>query len=238
MSEAPLRAAVLAGGLGTRIRSVAGDTPKVLLPVAGLPFIAHLLGYLKRQGIAEAVLCLGHAAGAVAAAAREHAPEGLAILESREAQAMGTGGAVRDALGLLGPTFAIVNGDTYFDSPLEDLLALHRGTGALLTLSLVRSGRAVEKGTVRVAPGGRVLDFAEKTAEGSGLINAGVYIAEPRLFEVGPPVGPCSLEREIIPEALRRGMPVAARLVDAPFVDIGLPEDYLRARDRLPGGIA
>ena len=90
----------------------------------------------------------------------------------------------------------------------------------------------------RVAPGGRVLDFAEKTAEGSGLINAGVYIAEPRLFEVGPPVGPCSLEREIIPEALRRGMPVAARLVDAPFVDIGLPEDYLRARDRLPGGIA
>jgi NDP-sugar pyrophosphorylase family protein len=102
----------------------------------------------------------------------------------------------------------------------------------------VRSAHAAQKGTVRVGPGGRVIAFDEKTTEGSGLINAGVYAAEAALFEVAPPVGPCSLEREIIPEALRRGMPVAAHTVEAPFVDIGLPEDYLSVRDTLPGAQA
>jgi NDP-sugar pyrophosphorylase family protein len=236
MSEGAPRAAVLAGGLGTRIRSVGGMTPKVLLPVAGRPFLAHLLDYLARQGIAEAVLCLGHAADAVAAAARAHRPDGLELVESRETAAMGTGGAIRDALALLGGTFYIINGDTYLDAPLPRLLDLHRSTGAMLTLSLVRSPLAAEKGTVRVAPGGRVLDFAEKTSEGSGLINAGAYVAEADLFEAAPPVGPCSLERDIIPEALRRGMTVMGHVVEAPFVDIGLPEDYLRVRDGLPGG--
>ena len=236
MSEAAPRAAVLAGGLGTRIRSVGGMTPKVLLPVAGRPFLAHLLDYLARQGVTEAVLCLGHAADAVAAAAREYRPDGLDLVESRETAAMGTGGAIRDALDRLGGTFYIVNGDTYLDAPLPRLLDFHRSTGAALTLSLVRSPQAAEKGTVRVAPGGRVLEFAEKTPEGSGLINAGAYVAEAGLFEAAPPVGACSLERDIIPEALRRGMTVMGHVVEAPFVDIGLPEDYLRVRDGLPGG--
>ncbi len=158
---------MLAGGLGTRIRSVGGMTPKVLLPVAGRPFLAHLLDYLARQGVTEAVLCLGHAADAVAAAAREHRPDGLDLVESRETAAMGTGGAIRDALDRLGGTFYIVNGDTYLDAPLPRLLDFHRSTGAALTLSLVRSPQAAEKGTVRVAPGGRVLEFAEKTPEGT-----------------------------------------------------------------------
>ena len=227
---------MLAGGLGTRIRSVGGGTPKVLLPVAGRPFLAHLLEYLARQGITEVVLCLGHAADAVAAAARGHRPVGLDLVESRETAAMGTGGAIRDALDRLGGTFYIVNGDTYLDAPLPRLLDFHRSTGAALTLSLVRSPQAAEKGTVRVSPGGRVLEFAEKTPEGTGLINAGAYVAEAGLFEAAPPVGPCSLERDIIPEALRRGMTVMGRVVEAPFVDIGLPEDYLRVRDGLPGG--
>jgi NDP-sugar pyrophosphorylase family protein len=236
VSESLPRVAVLAGGLGTRIRSVGGATPKVLLPVAGRPFIAHLLDYLARQGITEAVLCLGHAADSVAAAAREYRPDGLDLVESRETAAMGTGGAIRDALDRLGGTFFIVNGDTYLDAPLPRLLDLHRAAGAALTLSLVRSVHAAEKGTVRVAPGGRVLDFAEKTSEGTGLINAGAYVAEAGFFDAAPPVGPCSLERDIIPEALRRGMIVMGHVVEAPFVDIGLPEDYLRVRDGLPGG--
>jgi mannose-1-phosphate guanylyltransferase len=236
MSDGTPRAAVLAGGLGTRIRSVGGMTPKVLLPVAGRPFLAHLLDYLARQGIAEAVLCLGHAADAVAAAARAHRPDGLELVESRETAAMGTGGAIRDALGRLGGTFYIINGDTYLDAPLPRLLDFHRSTGARLTLSLVRSPQAAEKGTVRIAPGGRVLEFAEKTPEGSGLINAGAYVAEADLFEAAPRVGPCSLERDIIPEALHRGMTVMGHVVTTPFVDIGLPEDYLRVRDGLPGG--
>jgi len=228
------RAALLAGGLGTRIRALAGGTPKVLLPVEGRPFIAHLLEYLDRQGVSEAVLCLGHAADRVWDAALSVAPAGMTLVPSREETPLGTGGALRLALPHLGSTFFVVNGDTYLEAPLAPLLRLHRRSEAAITLSLVRSEQAAEKGTVRVDPSGRVLDFVEKVADGTGLINAGVYVAEASAIEHCPPGKPCSLEREVIPAALRRGDRIMARRAEAPFVDIGLPEDYLRVRDRLP----
>ncbi len=234
MSDGLPRAAILAGGLGTRIRSLAGTTPKVLLPVEGRPFLAHLLEYVRRQGVAEAVLCLGHAAGAVWDAARAHAPEGLELIASREETPLGTGGALRLARERLGDTFFIVNGDTYLEAPLAPLLEDHRRREALLTLSLVRSEQAAEKGSVRMAPDGTVLEFVEKGEDGTGLINAGVYVAQAALLDRCRENTFCSLEREVIPQALRRGSVVAARLAEVPFVDIGLPEDYLRVRDRLP----
>ncbi len=228
------RAALLAGGLGTRIRAVAGSTPKVLLPVEGRPFIAHLLEYLGRQGVTEAVLCLGHAADQVLDAALSAAPPAMKLIASREKTPLGTGGALRLAVEHLGDTFFVVNGDTYLEAPLAPLLRLHRSSKARITLSLVRSEQAAEKGTVRVDPSGRVLDFVEKAADGTGLINGGVYVAQASAFEHCVPGEPCSLEREVIPGALRRGEIVMARRTEAPFVDIGLPEDYLRVRDRLP----
>ncbi len=228
-------AALLAGGLGTRIRTVGGTTPKVLLPVEGRPFIAHLLDYLARQGVTEAVLCLGYASDRVWEAAVGAAPPGLTLHASREDKPMGTGGAIRNALGLLGDAFLIVNGDTYLEASLHGLWRRHHEADALLTLTLVRSEQAAEKGTVKVDPAGRVLDFEEKTPEGTGLINAGIYAARARLFDRCPPDVGCSLEREVIPAALRAGERVTAvRVEGMPFVDIGLPEDYLRVRDRLP----
>lgn len=227
-------AAVLAGGLGTRIRAVGGDTPKVLLPVEGRPFLAHLLEYLAREGVRDVVLCTGHEAPRVAAAARDHLPAGLGLVESREIEPLGTGGALKLAASHLGPEFLIVNGDTYLESPLEELLALHRRGEAVVTLSLIRSEAAAEKGSVRVDPSGRVLDFAEKTPDGSGLVNGGVYAAGAGLLDACPPEVFCSLERTLIPGLLARDRRVLARVVDGPFVDIGLPEDYLRVRNHLP----
>lgn len=227
-------AAVLAGGLGTRIRAVGGDTPKVLLPVEGRPFLAHLLDYLAAEGVREVVLCTGYAAARVMEAARAHLPPGLHLVESRETDPLGTGGALRLAAAHLGPEFLAVNGDTYLESPLGELLDLHRREEAVVTLSLVRSEAAAEKGSVRVDPAGRVLDFAEKTPDGSGLVNGGVYAAGAALLEPCPPEVFCSLERTLIPGLLARDRRVRARVVEGAFVDIGLPEDYLRVRDHLP----
>jgi NDP-sugar pyrophosphorylase family protein len=235
MNDATLPpAAILAGGLGTRIRVVAGDTPKVLLPVGGRPFLAHLLEMLAAQGVADVVLCLGHAAERVWDAAQSFAPRGLQLRASREETPLGTGGALRRALPELGPAFLVLNGDTYLDAPLAALWSLHRREEAALTLSLVRSEDAVERGSVRVAPDGRVLDFAEKVADGSGLVNAGVYAVAARLLEPVPPNRPTSFEREVIPEALSRGDRVMARIAGGVFVDIGVPEAYLAVRDGLP----
>jgi NDP-sugar pyrophosphorylase family protein len=227
-------AAVLAGGMGRRIREIAGDMPKVLLPVEGRPFIAHLLAYLAGQGIGTAVLCLGQGAQAVWEAARSHAPAGMDLVDSREASPLGTAGAIRNAGAALGGTFFVVNGDTYLEVPLPRLLEVHTANAAVITLSLVRSRAAAEKGTVRVDGDGRVLAFAEKTGEGSGLINGGMYVMDAEGLDACPPGVACSLEREVIPRALEGDRPVMAYITDAPFVDIGLPDDYRRVRDGLP----
>lgn len=227
-------AAVLAGGLGTRIRDIAGDVPKVLLPVEGRPFLAHLLEFLAGEGITKTVLCLGHGAEPVWTAARDHAPAGMDLVDSRETEPLGTAGAVRNAGDALAPTFFLVNGDTYFPAPLAGLLAVHAEHNALATLALVRSDAAAEKGTVRVDAAGRVVAFVEKTGEGSGLLNGGVYVMDADLLAGCEPGVFCSLEREVLPAALDGDRPVMGVVSDAPFVDIGLPDDYLRIRDRLP----
>jgi len=227
-------AAVLAGGFGTRIRSVAGDTPKVLLPVEGKPFLAHLLDRLAAEGVGRAVLLTGHRAEEVWTAARRFAPPGLVLEESREAAPRGTGGALRDALPRFGERFLALNGDTWLDASLADLLSFHRSHGAVLSLFLVRETEAGEKGTVRLGEDGAVTAFSEKTSAGSGLINAGVYAMEARALDGAGTTGVVSLEREILPGLLAAGKPVAGRVAEAPFVDIGLPEDYRRVRDALP----
>jgi len=225
-------AAILAGGLGTRIRPVGGDVPKVLLPVGGRPFLLLLLDVLRARGVPEAVLCLGHGADAVWETALASP---LPVRASREAEPLGTGGAVRLALDLLPATFFLVNGDTLCDAPLDRLLTVHGDGGACATLTVVASDRAAEKGSVDLDAGGRVRGFREKTAQGTGLINAGVYVLEASLFDGLAPGRPASLERELIPEALAAGKPVLSLTTRAPFVDIGLPEDYLRVRDGFGG---
>lgn len=227
-------AAVLAGGLGTRIREVAGDTPKVLLPVEGRPFILHLLEYLAREGVEKTVLCLGHGAEAVWEAARAGAPPAMHLAASYEDVPLGTAGPVRKALPELGEEFFVLNGDTYLEASLPGLLDFHRRHRAWLTLCLVRSDQAGEKGSVRISPEGKVLDFAEKTAEGTGLVNGGVYAARAELFADLPPETFVSLEREVIPDAVARGREIRARVEEAPFVDIGLPADYRNVIHRLP----
>lgn len=228
--------ALLAGGLGTRIRALAGGTPKVLLPVEGRPFLAHVLDRLSALGVEKTVLCLGNAAERIWDAAQTHRPAGMTLIASREETPLGTGGAIRRALDELPETFFIMNGDTFLEVPLRALLTVHRRARAVLTLSLVRSEEAAEKGSVRITPEGRVLDFAEKIADGTGLVNAGVYVAQARLFADRPKDRPVSLEREIVPEAIRGGETVIGEVVDGVFVDIGLPESYLRVRDQLPRG--
>jgi NDP-sugar pyrophosphorylase family protein len=159
----------------------------------------------------------------------------MTLIESVEVKPLGTAGAVKLALGHLDDTFFLLNGDTFVEVPLAQLLELHRSRGAAITLSLVRSDVVAEKGSVRIAPDGRVLDFAEKIEESSGLINAGVYVVEPRVFEACPPGVSCSVEQQIIPALLSaKDELVLGHIVKAPFVDIGLPEDYLRVRDQLP----
>jgi NDP-sugar pyrophosphorylase family protein len=235
------QAVVLAGGLGTRIASLSGDRPKVLLPVGGRPFLAHLLGWLAIEDVREVVLLLGHGAAAVSEAARAAAGSALTIRESVETEPLGTGGALKLAEPLLDESFLMVNGDTFLDLDFTSFVRIHRAgvpDGVVATLALVRHPEAGEKGSVVLGPEGQIVRFVEKGATGPGLINAGVYALERQALADIPAGRAISLEREVFPAWMERagGRGLQGVITDAYFVDIGLPDDYLQVKEGFPHG--
>jgi NDP-sugar pyrophosphorylase family protein len=223
-----LSAAILAGGLGTRLRSVTGDRPKVLAPVRGRPFLSRLLDQLADAGLPRATLLTGYAADAVQAAFGD-SYRGLRLSYSREPEPLGTGGALRLALPLLNESsILLLNGDSYCDVDIAALVARHRATGAVATLSLAEVPDESRYGRVERDASDRITRFVEKggLAE-AAWINAGVYVLERSMIEAIPAGRAVSLEREVLPEQVNRG-----RVFGFPagrFIDIGTPESFAAA---------
>lgn len=222
---------VLCGGLGTRLRAVVSDRPKVLAEVAGRPFLGWLLAHLRAQGARMVVLAAGYRAEGIAAFASAEAPAGLDVRVVTEPAPLGTGGALRyaaDAAGLAGP-FLALNGDTFFSGALALLADAHRTRAARVTLALVHVPDAARYGAVQFdeATGG-VTAFEEKGREGPGWINAGAYAVAPEALAGLVPGRPASFERDVLPGLVGRGL-YAVPFPEAAFLDIGTPEDYARA---------
>lgn len=223
-------AIVLAGGRGTRLRSVVSDLPKPLAPVAGRPFLAWLLDGLADGGIRRVVLATGYLAGQVEAAIGARW-RGMEVDYSVEEQALGTGGAIRLAASRLrGDSAHVLNGDTFLRYSPAALEAAALAAGTPIAVALARVGDVGRYGAVRV-DGGRVASFEEKGGAGAGLVNAGSYfLAAPALAALDA-VGQeaFSFETEVLaPRAAAGG--VAAFMDTAGFIDIGVPDDYLRAQ--------
>lgn len=222
-------AIVLAGGLGTRLRTVVADLPKPLAPVAGRPFLAWLLDALAAGGLRRVVLATGFMADAVERFAGTRW-EGMAVDYSREDQPLGTGGAVRQAaLRIEGRDGAhVVNGDTFLRYAPRDLHAATIAAGADAGLALARVDDVSRYGAVEVDDD-TVTAFREKGATGAGLINAGCYYLSPRALASLPGPGPFSLEREVLVPMAAAGR-LAAFTRTSGFIDIGVPDDYHRAQ--------
>ncbi len=198
-------AAILAGGLGTRLRAAVPDRPKVLAPVGGRPFLTHLLDRLAGAGVREVVLLTGHAADQVHAALGDDYA-GMRLLYSVEPAPFGTAGAVRRALPhLRAETVLLLNGDSYCDVDLGAFRAFHAEKPGGASLALAHVADASRFGRVEVADDGRVTRFAEKAPAGPpGWDNAGSYLF-PRLFlECVGPARAASLERDVFPPGRRR----------------------------------
>lgn len=226
------QAIVLAGGLGTRLRSALPDLPKVLAPVAGRPWLVWLLEALAAAGFARVCLATGYLGDQVRAAigARMQAGDhGMDIVYSHEDSPLGTGGAVCQALSRLAsePTF-VLNGDTWIGLDWEAMRAVHDQAGAAITIAARAVPDRARYGAIEVRAG-RVCGFGEKSAVGPGLVNAGAYLLAPDVFaRVAPPGASFSLENDYLAPELARLTP-AAYVSDAPFLDIGIPADYARA---------
>jgi D-glycero-alpha-D-manno-heptose 1-phosphate guanylyltransferase len=216
---------VLAGGLGTRLRSEISDLPKCLAPVGHRSFLEVQLEWLARHGVDRFVLSLGFMAEKVIASVRSlRVPFQIdSIVEPRP---LGTGGALGYAFARAGVDEALViNGDTYVGGDLVGMLRPLEPWEAF-RLAVVSVADATRFGRVILA-GARVAGFSEKGSGGEGLINAGIYRVSGRALAAVTDARPYSLENELLPSLIQSGL-VGAEQVSGPFVDIGVPDDYRR----------
>ena len=221
-------AIVLAGGLGTRLRSVVADRPKVLADVAGRPFLAYLLDKLLAAEVQHVVLSTGHMADLIESAFGS-ACGSLQLWYSRESAPLGTGGALRLALDQVNSEQVLVlNGDSYCTVDLQAFARSHSRTGAAVSLALAHVDDTGRYGRVEVDSAGRITGFAEKIATcGPGWINAGVYLIQRSMLEQIPQGRTLSLERDVFPVWINGAM--FGYQSDARLLDIGTPESYAEA---------
>ncbi len=221
--------AVLAGGLGTRISGVLGDTPKVLAPINDKPYLDHLLDWFSTFGPARIVLCLGHLADKVI----DHIAGRENVATVVEPEPLGTGGAVKLARDrLTSDPVLVMNGDTWLGTDLCLFLDSHRKSGAMVSVLCVPVDDVCRYGSVELNHG-RITAFREKDPanSGPGLISAGAYfISQAALGSVAGP----SLERDFLqrlpPESIHGYVPDAIN-----FIDIGTPESLIAASAILTG---
>ena len=237
-----MRAVVLVGGEGTRMRPITETIPKPLLPLMDRPSLDHVLDHLARHDVHEVVLSSAYLEETFHAfiESRHGDP---AITWITETEPLGTGGAIVNALGAALPgaePFFALNGDILTDLDLTAMLAFHRERGAAATIALTHVTDARPFGLVPTEPDGRVLEFREKPPELiPGDINAGTYVLDPAALE-GWSVGEhLSIERQIFPALIDAGRPLFGFVSDAYWLDLGTPEQYLRAHfDILEGKVA
>lgn len=221
---------ILAGGLGTRLAGVLKDTPKILAPVDGAPYIAFLLDWLNDAGVRRAVFCLGHLAGQVEAWLAANPRSGMALEAVVEPAPAGTAGALRYAQPKLqSGTVMVMNGDSFVDGDLLAFIDDFQATGAAASVMCVEVPDISRFGRVLIDEDGYIERFAEKDpdAHGAGLINAGVYLFSETYLEKIVSSGAVSLEREIFavaPTGTIRCFPVQGA-----FHDIGTPESLAAA---------
>lgn len=228
---------VLAGGLGTRIRPVLGDLPKLLAPISGRPYLAHLLDWLRRYGARRVVLGLGHQAQTVLDHMRLRPACGLELVTVVEPQPLGTAGAIRFARNELGSDPVLVmNGDSLTGADLCEFVARHRAAGAVATVLCAEVDDARRYGRVEVDERGWIRRFVEKDAafSGSAVISAGVYLLSAPLLDDIAVHEAASLEHDVFERLPPKSL--AAFSGRFAFVDIGTPESLARANGILGTG--
>lgn len=226
-------ALILAGGFGTRLRSVLHDRPKPMAEVAGKPFLEWLLLKAAREGVKRFILCTGYLGDVVFSHFGDGSLWGLEIVYSREESALGTAGALCLAEPLLREeTVLVLNGDSYCEYDATILLEAHRRLRSAATIWLVEVADSDRYGSVSLRADGSVESFREKGAGGGrGLINAGVYALNRRLIRSIPAGRSVSLEKETFPGLVGHGL--HGVVGSGSFIDIGTPESFQKAGEFL-----
>jgi NDP-sugar pyrophosphorylase family protein len=224
-----INAVILAGGLGSRLRSVVDGQPKVLAEVSGQPFLKYLLDQVVKWHIDKIVLCTGYLGAQIESCFGEEY-HGVPLTYSKETMPLGTGGALRFALPLVkSETVLVLNGDSYCAADFAAFFLWHKSKHSSASLLLANMADTKRFGRVQVSETGEIQRFDEKDERlaGPGLINSGIYLIQRLLLESIPEKVPCSLERDMFPTWI--GRKFYGYRTDYPFLDIGTPESYAKA---------
>lgn len=217
-------AIVLAGGLGTRLRSAIGEIPKPLAPINDKPFLHYIFEYLKKNQIETAVLSVGYKWEMIHEVFGDRYL-GIDIIYAIEEERLGTGGGIKLALEKAkGDNCFVLNGDTYFDIELQKLGAYHKKNGAPFTLAGKQMSNFDRYGTIDISEDGTISAFNEKMPKAEGVINGGIYCLNTNVLDTIPEKS-FSIETDFLEPNAGTGK-IKAMVFHDYFKDIGTPEDY------------
>lgn len=231
-----MKAIILIGGLGTRLRPLTCNTPKPLLPVINKPFLLYQIELIKKYGIRDIVLCTAYLPSEFKKCFSDGRKFGVKISYAVEKKPLGTGGAIKNAEKFVKGPVLIFNGDVLTDLNLAKLIKIHKLKKSKATITLVKVKDPTSYGLVETARNGKILQFLEKPSLNQitcNTINAGTYLFEPEIFDKIPPGIVYSVERELFPTLLNKGIPFYAYIHSGYWIDIGTVEKYLRVHSDL-----
>lgn len=228
-----MKALILCGGFGTRLKEVIHDRPKVMAPVGRRPFLAYVVENLRKNGIKELVISIGYLGDYIRDYFKNGEEFGLKINYSEERRPLGTGGAVKMSEKFFEEPFVVVNGDTYLDTNFQQIYDFHLKNKAKATIAVVRKKTEDETGQVVLGRESRVKDFAEGVSRGrTGYVNAGVYVFSPRATNIIKNKTRFSLEKDLFPRMVLSG-DLRAFAIKDDFIDVGTRESYQEAQKKL-----
>jgi mannose-1-phosphate guanylyltransferase/phosphomannomutase len=236
-----MRAVVMAGGEGTRLRPLTSNQPKPMVPIVGKPCMEHILELLRRHDFDEVIITLAFLPQSIRSYFGDGESLGLQIEYSVEESPLGTAGSVRLASGRLDDTVLVISGDALCDIDLGKLLAFHREREADVTIGLKSVENPLEFGIVVTDEDGRIERFLEKPSWGqvfSDTINTGIYVLEPEVLRHVPADRPYDFSKELFPLLLEMGRPLYGKVCDGYWQDIGNLDQFRQANfDALDGRV-
>ncbi|MCB0976593.1 MAG: NTP transferase domain-containing protein [Acidimicrobiales bacterium] len=225
-----MKAVIMAGGEGTRLRPLTSNCPKPMLPVANLPMMEHVVGLLRRHGVTDIVVTVAYLANQIRTYFGDGSEFGVNITYATEEKPLGTAGSVRNAAADLGERFLVISGDVLTDIDLGKIIAFHEERKAMATIGLVAVENPLEFGIVITREDGSIERFLEKPTWGqvfSDTINTGIFVLEPEIFDHIPDGRAVDFSEEVFPAVLEAGLPIYGAVGEGYWEDVGTLESYV-----------
>jgi mannose-1-phosphate guanylyltransferase/phosphomannomutase len=227
-----MKAVIMAGGEGTRLRPLTSNQPKPMMPIANKPMMEHVVELLKRHGFDDVVVTVAFQANAIRTYFGNGSEFGVRMVYATEENPLGTAGSVRNAMDELQETFLVISGDVLTDVDLAGIVDFHRERKGLATIGLKAMENPLEFGIVITRDDGSIERFLEKPSWGqvfSDTINTGIYVVEPDVFEHIEPGKPVDFSADVFPRLLDDGIPLFGYVADSYWEDVGTLDAYIKA---------